>query len=250
VIPVVINYHFVFEAPLLIKHYLQIKGQERFYLEHDEYSTSYKLLKFMIKFFTRGSSMSVSIGRALDLFGNYVTKDGESISKSGELINIRDYFITEGKITIDQQREGEYTRRLSKVIVSEFHRINRVFSSHLVGFVAFEMLRKKYTKLDLYNLLRLPEEELIIPYEEFVNSCDALRGAIFRLKEEDKIDHADHMVGNIEDIIQHGLRHIGMYHAKRPLLRIKNGGITSHDLTTLYYYRNRLHGYELGNIIG
>ncbi len=53
-----------------------------------------------------------------------------------------------------KQRETEYTHKLGKRIVEEFHKINRVFSSHLVAFTAFQIIRLDNKKLDLFNLLR------------------------------------------------------------------------------------------------
>jgi len=249
VVPVVINYHFVLEAPILITDFLRRTGQGRFYTESDEFSTSYKILKFIIKFFFKGSKVSLSIGKGLDLFGNYVDDNGVSLNKIGHEIDIREYFLSNGKINSDKQRENEYTRRLSNIIVTEFHRINKVFSSHLVAYVAFEMLRHKFEKLDLYNLLRLPEEEHIIPYDQFKYSCEMLRNNIFDLHKKGEIDYAPHLEGDIEKIIKHGMENVGMYHAKRPLLRNKAGNITSEDLSLLYYYHNRLTGYSFENFI-
>jgi glycerol-3-phosphate O-acyltransferase len=152
---VVINYNFVLEAPALIRDYLEQKGQERYYAESDNYAKSGRILKFLIEFFTKGNNISVSIGRGLDLFGNYVDDEGMSIDHRGNRINTREYFMYKGEITADPQREVEYTRMLSEVIVKEYHRINRVQASHLVAFTAFQMLRKKHGNLDFYSLLRL-----------------------------------------------------------------------------------------------
>src|SRR4030095_4290757 len=102
-----------------------------------------------------------------------------SLDAHGRIIDTRDYFISNGEITIDKQREDEYTRMLSQRIVSEYYRINRVFASHLVAFVAFEMFQKQHPKLDLFGLLRLPEEGQVIPYEEFREACKRVRKQIY-----------------------------------------------------------------------
>ena len=143
VVPVTINYHFVLEAPSLIKEYLNLTGQERYYQESDEFSTSYKISKFLVKLFTKGSDIAVSIGRPMDTLGNYVDEAGNSLDMDGRIIDCRDYFISDGKITVDKQRENEYTRKLGKKIVEEFHKINRVFSSHLLAFTAFQMIKSQ-----------------------------------------------------------------------------------------------------------
>ena len=245
IVPVTINYHFVLEAPGLIRDYLSMTGQERYYKENDEFSTSYKISKFLVKFFTKGSDISVSIGQAMDVLGNYVDQDGNSLDKRGRIIHTRDYFVSEGKVTVDPQREEEYTHMLGKRIVEEFHRINRVFSSHLVAFVAFEMLKARNSKLDLFDLIRLPEEEISIPYEEFKAACQLVMDKILELKSQNLIDVAPHLNRSMDEIIQHGLDNVGMYHAKRPLIRSTKGDILTEDMSLLYFYHNRLHGYGL-----
>lgn len=249
IVPVTINYNFVLEAPALIHDHLRAQGGEKYYVESDEYSTSYKMIKFLIKFFTKGSDISVSIGPAMDLLGNYVDEDGKSIDRHGRFINTRDYFISNGEVTDDRQREEEYTRRLSRIIVKEYHRINRVFASHLVAFTAFRIWRKQHDKLDLYDFLRLPEEELFIPYDEFKEAFVKARKRVLKLKKENKVNVAAHLKGQLDEVINLGLENVGMYHSKRPLLRSRTGHIITRDLTTLYYYHNRMDGYDLEEYI-
>lgn len=248
VVPVTLNYHFILEAPELIDDYLSVKGQDRYLPEEDKYG-SLQLLRFMFKFFTKGSNISVSIGRGLDIMGNIVDEDGNSLDAQGRIINTRDYFLSNGVITIDKQREDEYTRMLSQRIVTEYHRINRVFASHLVAFVAFEMWQKKHPKLDLFGLLRLPEEDLELEYAEFRQICKRVRKQIYKLKKADKANYATHLRGKVDLVISHGLENVGIFHLKRPLLMNKKGKIVTQDLNTLYYYHNRLVGYDLERFI-
>lgn len=245
IVPVTINYNFVLEAPSLIKEYLASTGQEKFYVESDVYSSSYNMIKFMVKFFTKGSDISVSIGRGMDLLGNYVDTKGNSIDKQGRIIDTRDYFTTNGVLTENKQRESEYTKRLAEKIVQEFHKINRVFASHLVAFVAFEIWRKKHEKLDLYDFLRLPEEDLFIEYDEFVENFKMVNAAVTELKKRKKLNIASHMKNPIDTLIKNGIDNVGMYHNRRPLLMNKKKQIITKDLITLYYYHNRMNGYDL-----
>jgi glycerol-3-phosphate O-acyltransferase len=158
--------------------------------------------------------------------------------------------MTNGQVTVDKQRENEYTRLLSSKIVSEYHRINRIFASHLVAFVAFEMLMKKHPNLDLFGFLRLPEEEMEIPYVEFRAAVKKVRKEIYRMKDDGKVFYATHLKGEIDLIIRRGLENVGTFHLKRPLLKNKKGNIVTQDLNVLYYYHNRLVGYELEKLIG
>jgi glycerol-3-phosphate O-acyltransferase len=248
IVPVTLNYHFVLEAPELIDDYLSVKGQDKYLPEQDKYG-SFQLIRFLFKFFTKGSNISVSIGRGLDVLGNYVDEDGNSLDPQGRIINTRDYFVTNGDVSIDKQREDQYTRMLSQKIVTEYHRINRVFASHLVAFVAFEMFQRQHPKLDLFGLLRLPEEELVIPYEEFRTSCKKVRKQIYELKEENKVNHATHLKGDIDLVIRHGFENVGIFHLNRPVRFNKEGNIITQDLNLLYYYHNRLSGYDLEKYI-
>lgn len=245
IVPVTINYHFVLEAPSLIQDYLSQTGQERYYKENDEFSNSYKISKFLFKFFTKGSDISVSIGRAMDVMGNYVDEEGNSRDKWDREVNTEEYFMSNGKVTVDAQREEEYTQMLGKRIVEEFHKINRVFSSHLVAFVAFELIQAKNDKMDLFDLIRLPQEDLVVGYEVFKATCQRVLDKIFELKSQGKIDTAPHLYLPMDEIITHGLENVGMYHAKRPLIKDKEGNLVTEDMSLLYFYHNRLHGYGL-----
>ncbi len=249
VVPVVINYSFVLEAPSLIHDYLERSGQERYYVENDEFSTSSRILSFLIQFFNKGSNISLSFGHGMDLFGNYVDENGKSIDVNGNHINTRDYFLYKGEITRDPQREEEYTRMLADKIVSVYHKINQVLPSHLAPFVAFQMLRKKYRKMDLFSMLRLPIEELEIEYNEFKSVFSTIRNRVFDLYEKGKLDISKDLTLEIDKVITLGVENVGMYHSKRPMIINKVGNISTQDVNTLYYYHNRMEGYELEKYI-
>ncbi|MEP1095139.1 MAG: 1-acyl-sn-glycerol-3-phosphate acyltransferase [Cyclobacteriaceae bacterium] len=248
IVPVVINYHFTLEAPALIKEHLKRTGRERYYVEADEFSTSYKISTFMFKFFTKGSDISVSIGKGMDILGNYVDDEGNSFDKNGNAIDSQDYFLRGQEITVDKQRENEYVRVLSQRIVEEYHKYNRVFASHLVAFTAFKMLERMHPKLDLYNVLRLPDEDLILDYQEFEDRYEFLRGKLEKLHDQGKVNMARHMKEKSEKSILHGLKNVGLYHDQRPLI-LKGDKIIINDTNTLYYYHNRMNGYGLEKFI-
>ena len=98
-------------------------------------------------------------------------------------------------------------------------------------------------------MLRIPREESIISYQEFKKSFEINLQQIYRLNEEEKVAIAPHLKGNPDNIIDHGLHNVGMYHSKRPLVKNKEGNLITHDLGTLFYYHNRLCGYGLENTI-
>ncbi|MBC6399648.1 MAG: 1-acyl-sn-glycerol-3-phosphate acyltransferase [Ekhidna sp.] len=248
IVPAVINYHFTLEAPALIRGFLKKTGRERYYVEADEFSTSYKISTFLFKFFSKGSDISVNIGRGMDILGNYVDDEGISNDKKGNIIDPRHYFMRGNEITFDKQRENEYVRVLGKRIIEEYHKYNRVFASHLTAFIAFKMLERKNPKLDLYDILRLPEDDLTLDYKEFKANFKKLRGKLEKLYKKGKVDMAAHMQQKAEQSIQVGLKNLGLYHDKQPLVR-KGKKIIINDTNTLYYYHNRMNGYSLEKYI-
>ena len=248
IVPVVINYQFTLEAPSLINEHLKRTGKERYYRESDAFSNSKKITTFLVKFFTKKSDISVSIGQGLDVLGNYVNDQGQSLGQNGAIIDIKDYFISGGKINVDKQREHTYVQILSKKIVEEYYKINRVYSSHLVAYTAFKMLERKNSKLDLYSILRLSKEDLTLEYEEFKKKFKKLKDVILLLNEQGKIDINEKFRSTADESIIYGLNNVGMYHAKRPLIKSKNK-IMILNASTLYYYHNRLEGYGLEKYI-
>ena len=250
VVPVVFNYNFVLEAPSLIDEHLKRTGQQHYFRENDDYSTSYKMAKFMIKFFTKSSEMSISFGKCIDLFGNPVDNDGNSIGKNGEHIDISRYFMTNGTFTRDAQRDAEYTKMLGDEIVKRFHSESRVFASHLVAFVGFELIRKKHKKLDIYAVLRLPEEDQKLTYLEFTNGVSRLLDRLREMATNGEV-HLYHEleIPEIDKVIETGIKNLGMYDAKRPLYKSKDGFIMSEDFNLLFFYHNRLEGYGLAKYI-
>lgn len=249
IVPVVINYNFVLEAPSLIDQYLEKEGQEKYYYESDEYSDSYKITKFLLKFFTKAAEISVSIGQVIDLFGNYVDEDGRSVNKSGSHLQTRDYFMQGGKITVDQQRDYEYARLLSERIVEEYHKFNEVLPSHIVAFVAFVQLRKQFKDIDLYSFLRLPEDELIIDNRLFRRNIKKLRKVILNMVDEGHILAGPAFELKVDEMIEIGVTNVGMYQSKRPLKRTADGDLITEDIRLLYYYHNRLVGYNFDEYV-
>ncbi len=245
VVPLVLGYHFVLEAAGLIDQHLSRQGKEKYFIDKDPFPSSKKLAEFLWKFFSAKSEIVLSFGEPMDLFGNPVDEKGESVGPNGNHIDLSSYFLSGGKLIADEQRDSEYTKMLATKVIEKLHINNRVMSSHLVAYVAMEMLNKKHRRLDVYGLLRLPEDERVIPYQQFHSMVERTRAVLKSMVEQNKIKLADHMHGDTDRLIRHGIDNIGVYHAKKPLFINKDGDISSQDLNLLYYYHNRLNGYGI-----
>jgi glycerol-3-phosphate O-acyltransferase len=65
-----------------------------------------------------------------------------------------------------------------------------------------------------------------------------------------KIRIANHFANrDTEPLIEHGLKHLGMYHDRLPLEKNKEGDIQINEMKLLYFYHNRLTGFGFENLI-
>jgi len=244
VVPMVINYHFVLEASGLINDYLKETGKHLFFRENDEYSTSIKMIRFMLKFLSASSSLTISFGKVLDVFGNEVDSEGNSFNHLGNKIDIKRYFMTNGEMTDDHQREEEYTKILGEKIVEQYWKANTVLTSHLVCFTLFELIKKQFKNIDLFTLLRTPEDEISIPEGTLHEALNLLKERLKEMSAAGDIQISPEIRWNVDKILEHGMRNVNLYHVDSPIMR-NGSNFTSEDLKLLYYYHNRLDGYNL-----
>ncbi|NBU20096.1 hypothetical protein EBS43_01590 [bacterium] len=88
IVPMVMSYHFVLEASSLIENYLADLGKHRFLPMRDESWQIRRVLGFFWKFFSSQSSLTIRVGRPLDVFGNFVDEEGESVGVISRSENI------------------------------------------------------------------------------------------------------------------------------------------------------------------
>ncbi len=245
IVPLVMSYHFVLEAPFLIRQHLQITGKEKYIAGRASGNSIREWLKFIWKFFAKKSDIILSFGKPMDIMGNFVDAEGTSFDARNNPLNISDYFNTEGIIKKDLQREAEYTKLLAERIVDRFHRENIVLSSHVVAFTAFNMLRANNETFDLYALLRLPTDDFVFPINHFTAAIEAIQEALFELEDKDRLKLSEVIRLPAKELLEDGIKNLGIYHVRKPLMFNKKGDIESDDFSTLFYYHNRLENFGL-----
>ncbi len=250
VVPVTINYNFVLEAQSLIDQHLKRSGQEQYYVENDDFTTSTKMMRFIYKFFTASSEIAVRFGKPMDLFGNDVDNEGRSFDPHGNEVDVKKFFYSNGEITKDLQRDAEYTRMLGDKIIESYSREAVVFCSQILAFAAFRIIRARYSRMNLYGILRLPSEDLVIKPKELMDSVDKLVARLREMYKNGEIQLEPEVIeGSLANIIKKGIANLGIYHAKLPLMYNAEGDFESEDIKVLYFYHNRLEGYELHKVI-
>ena len=248
IVPLVVSYHFVLESQGLIDQHLRRTGKEKYIGRSKRKNASMKRIRFIRRLFSRGSNVTLSFGHPIDIFGNKLDEQGRSI-KNDRVIDIREYFLSQGTLSHDKQRNRVYSRYLAERIVESYRRENVVLTSHLVSFTAFQMFFKQYPNLDLYALLTLPEDYLILEPNELYEQVSMVQKRLIELEKQGSVRLSQEVRSHEpQDLVTDALKNINAYHFHAPLL-IKKGQVICEDLKLLYYYHNRLFGYKLDRIV-
>lgn len=250
IVPLVMSYHFVLEAKYLIEQHLISTGKEKYVKTPDDFYSIRKLLRFAWQFFTAKSEIVLSFGKPFDVMGNFVDKGGMSYDRFGRPLEISDYFVSNGKIVEDLQRENEYTQLLADFIAHRYHIENIVLTSHIVAFVGFNLLKEMHPKFDVYGLMRLPEEDFSFQFKDFVAATEKLQEKLFEMEKYGKIKLSEEVYLPADQLVRQGIEYLGIYHTQKPLM-IKKGSnlIESEDFKLLFYYHNRLENYNLDKAV-
>lgn len=250
VVPMTTSYHFVLEAASLIEDYLAEAGKARFIITDDESWQPTKIAKFFWRLFSSQSSVTIRIGKPLDVFGNFVDENGVSQGPNGTTIDPRRWLTTRGKLGPEPRRDMEYTRELGARLVDRYHREATVLTSHAAAFALFEALRAKYPQFDLYKFLRLSPAQRTVPLEEFLRRAERLHQRLLELEKAGELHLAPELKrGDTREWSLDGVRQLGIYH-EAAALRVREDTILTEDMNLLYYYRNRLSGYGLSLLSG
>ncbi len=249
IVPLVIGYHFVLEAPFLIEQHLRYIGKENYIRLRDDSLSMRSWFRFVWRFFSTTSDMSLSIGKPMDVLGNFVDAEGRSFDRFGHEINIGEYFMADNQVNEDRQREGEYTKLLAERIVERYAVENVVLSSHLIAFAVFEMLLHQNPKLDLFGILRLPPDDYLFPFESVVEVVEQMQAQLYDWEREGKIKLSPEIHLRAPEVVRHGVKKLGIFHREKPLTFAKGEDIVSSNFRVLYFYHNRLKNYGLENAV-
>lgn len=246
IVPMVICYNFVLEAPFLIEQHLRSTGKENYIFLKDEGKSVRSIIRFIWRFFSTRSDITLSVGQPMDVLGNFVDNQGRSFDRYGNELKIEDYFRTKNRINEDRQRESEYTKLLAERIAERYQVENVALSSHLVANAVFQMLLHDNPKLDLFGVLRLPPDDYVFPFKSVEGVVEQMRRRLLELEEYGKIRLAPEISTlSATELLRNGLENLGIYHTEKPLMLNKDGDIISSNFRVLYFYHNRLSSYHL-----
>ena len=230
IVPVTFSYQFVLEGPALINQYLSKNKIDDQHLKDLGYSNTYKILTFLVKYFTQSNSIGVSFGNPMDVFGNKVNNNGE----------VKD----NNQLSFENSNKANILNNLSEKIISELMSGTVVFSSLLVAIVSFEIIQNRFKRMKITSLLSLPEDELIIKLKHFKKYYNRAQNHIDKLSKNKLVKKSNELNLSLDDQIKLGCKNLGLYHAIKPV-KLINESIVVKNMKMLYYYKNRLEGYGL-----
>jgi len=242
VVPVTINYPLVLEAETLIADHLKAAGQARYIIEDDEFSKLGRVVHYALKVMALDTTMIVRFGAAMDVFGNPLGAEGESLGPAGNSIDPAQYFQRDGQPVADEARDAEYTRQLGAAVAAAFLRETVVLPTHLLGWLLFELERRRAPGLDLFTLLRTTSGDVHDP-DEVVSALARVRTRLVDLEAAGRVRLDDTVrTAPAEVLVQKAVATFGMYHVRSALDRVGDD-LVVRDPKLLFFYGNRLAAY-------
>ncbi len=239
IVPATINYRLVLEAETLIADYLAEVGKNRYIITDDEFSRVGRIAEFMRRILVHEGSVVVRFGRPLDVFGNEITDDGESLDRAGRVVDPASFVQgADGQVRDDDQRDAEYTRALGRKLAVAYPRLTVFHATHLLARTLYDAIAEACGTRDVYRLLRAPSGRMEVPMTEVLSRLTALR-ALLRARPEHGAEHPLLAQASDQAIIDDAVRGLSSYHTKAVVTQRGNFVVVG-DLKLLYYYGNRM----------
>lgn len=245
VVPCTINYELCLEARDLIEEYLIEEGSRQVILPNDASNKIGNILAFAKKTVNVDSRITVCFGEPLDIFGNEINEDGQSVDAHSRPIDIHKYILVDGVPDFSFQRDRVYTSILGNKILKSFLKNNVIMDTHLVSYVLFKIFRKKYPFSNVFKLVSSYEAEC--KKELLYEAVGFIKDILFKKRDNDELKLGRIISTKpVDEIVAYAKRQLTSYHGESVLYEQKNSFI-SNDLITLYYYQNKLTSYRLEN---
>ncbi len=217
IVPLVVSYETVLEAGMLIEQHLKRSGREQYTSKIKRNWDFFKILKFARNLLFRKNDVFFSFGEPIDVIGNVVDHNGDSMDKYGNIIQVRSYFELNGKVNKDEQRESEYTKLLGKKIGEMFLRENILLPTNFLCYLVVNLLKERHDTSEIFEILRMPVKEWWVDRALLYENAQLLL-QIFRQKEKEGIFHlSEHFKMTAKKIVEHALNDGGNYHVIKPI---------------------------------
>jgi glycerol-3-phosphate O-acyltransferase len=245
IVPCTLSYPLVLEASTLVSEYLRTEGGPHYVELPDEFERPARWFDFLHGLAELDLRVHVRFGQALDILGNPVDARGVSRDPAGHAIDPTRYLLVDEDVVQDDARDAEYTRMLAERLIRAYRRDAVALPSHVLAFVVFERLRRRFPQFDIFRLLRAVGTSTSVPLDELRADLEGLLSTLRRLSDDGAITLCPEVqAGDVRRVLEQGIRTLSTYHRK-PVLTRQGGELWVGDPTLLFYYRNRLDSYGL-----
>lgn len=248
VVPVTISYPLVLEAGMLIDQYLSREGRHRCVPRRDESGRVDRWLSFARHLLRWDLRIHLRFGAPLDPFGNHVDDSGASLDPRGRALDPGGYLEEEGVVTLDPERDAEYTRALASRLVGAFHAGTVVQPTVVAAAAAFEAWRESQPEADLLGLVGTAPSGFRVETAAVSRRLQRLLVALSAAERAGRLLRASELArASPTEVLDAALRTFGTFH-DRPVMRGEGRAIEVGDPRLLFYYRNRLEGFGLQGV--
>jgi len=239
VCPCTINYNLVLEAESLIKEHLRREGGAQYLLENDEFNQISTVARFVLNTMNMNATTVIRFGKPMDMFGNDVGPDGESLDDRGRPIEVSEFVksVRTGEIVEDTIRDREYTRYTGTRIAASFQENTVLLPAMVVGLALFELLRSRFPKLDVYQLVRMNFDETI-PWHEIRATVGEFVSEFKVLRSRGRVHLSPILDGPLDEIVDQGIGSLTMYHIPAAIDYVPSG-VRINKVELLLFYGNR-----------
>jgi len=248
IVPVTINYLLVLEAETLIDDHLKDVGKARYIITDDEFSRPKEIYNFMNNLISMDSRIVLTCSAPMDVFGNKVDRDGNSLDARGRQIDPSCYVTRDGEPVFDDQRDFQYTREVAEEIVAAYGRDNVIHSTHVTGRAIFSLLKQNNPGVTLYRLLRTGGEHPSFTMAQVHERVDRLLTIFSEMEGAPRLGPVVRE-GDVQEIVADALRAFAVYHTHPAAVR-RGDRVFHEDRNLLLFYSNRLKGYDLEKELG
>lgn len=256
IVPATLSYHLCLEAKTLIRHH--IKKISESVIVDDEFSQPDKLTKFLITALNMNLNVYFNIAEPLDLFGNRVDMDGNSIDQNGNITDIKSKIIEEtNNFTCGEDIYRGYIKNLGDSIIKSYYKSNTVLSNMVLAFAVYYLAHDSIRKIyddpfnnDIYKELRIMERVIKgLYYTDILEAVKRIMTGIRDIAGRGEITLSEEVKNaDAKEVIETGMNVFNSLKKDNILKKTQNTiEIINADL--LYYYKNRLEGYNLHKLI-
>jgi glycerol-3-phosphate O-acyltransferase len=245
IVPVVINYSNVLEDRALYLNYLHRKGWLGLVKRKLKTKNSFiKTLRFIGQLFKHDMDAYLSLGQPMDVFGNSVDANGRSLDKQNQPISKREYFLNDGKISEDVQREMQYTRHLAALVSDSYRHHNIIRLSQLVAGALLEAIKVENRITNVDAVLKLAESEWSIKTQDFINNFENFLEKFRSFQEQGfcLLEDLINQQSSNELLIREGVKQLRTYQMFK-VVQINEDQVWTDHIGLLLYYANRLECY-------